>query len=330
MDSSVRERWQGDGGALAAEVFSRLKGGKTLADLELGEVDGRIDLRGLPAQLPQREYLGTIPSPFTGKPWVVSKPSGQTLLEGVALAGLDLTGAFLDQVTMRDCVIQDCLLDEAHCHDLGLVRCQVHDVRFRGADLRGSVLGSWRDGKGSEYQHVDFTAADLREATPITAWLTDCDFSAARLDGVKFRLSGLVRCRFSGLLDETEFDGRLFSRDDGTEPNTAEDVDLSATVLRAVKFRGFDLDAVRLPAQPGLRVVRNYPCVLEKVLELIAGQESELASTLRYWIAHWQRGLRGHPLGLLNRDDLIRHGRGEFADFAEAVFTDAERLCAGS
>jgi uncharacterized protein YjbI with pentapeptide repeats len=321
---SVPEHWQGAAGEdLAAAVLTRLGAGQPLGDLGLGEVDGRVDLRGMRVPLLRRAERREVAGFF------VEKVTGRVVLEGTRLAALDLSGAFLDGATMRDCVVEDCVFRGAHCRDLGIVRGQVRDCSFRDANLRESVLGAWTDGTGSEFRRVDFTRADLRESVRITAWLIDCDFSGARLDQVRFKCCGLIRCRFSGVLDETEFDGRVFADDVGV-PNTAEDIDMSAAVLRLVSFRGFDLDAVKLPDEPSVRVIRNWTCVLDEALALVSGRSDETGRALRALIKNNQRGLaksRYHPLGLFNRDDYVRLGGEELAVLAEAVFAQAEHVC---
>jgi uncharacterized protein YjbI with pentapeptide repeats len=99
-------------------------------------------------------------------------------LLGVTLRGLDLSAAALDRVHIRDCEIEDCVLDGMHGHHLGIARTRVRDTSLRGADLRNAALGPWRAGVGTEYDRVDFTGTDLRVGK-ITAWFRDCDFSGA-------------------------------------------------------------------------------------------------------------------------------------------------------
>lgn len=166
---NLRQRWLGrDGELLAGEVLDRLKAGRPLGDLALGEVGGRVDLRGFPVPLPR--HTGR---EFRAGGLVAAETLGRVVVEGVRLQGLDLTGAFLDHLIIRDCAVEDCLVEKAHCFDLGFGRsCQVSDTSFRGANLRESGLGVWRDGKGCEYRRVDFTGADLRESGRHTAMFT--------------------------------------------------------------------------------------------------------------------------------------------------------------
>jgi uncharacterized protein YjbI with pentapeptide repeats len=91
--------------------------------------------------------------------------------------------------------VTDTVLEKAHCRDLRMVRCQVRDTSFRGANPRESVLAMWaEDRKGSEFTRVDFTRADFRECVPHTSWFTDCDFSggAARPGQVRAGRAGPV------------------------------------------------------------------------------------------------------------------------------------------
>jgi uncharacterized protein YjbI with pentapeptide repeats len=314
VDSELRWRWDTPEGLVrAGEVLGRLRAGQPLEVLGLGEVSGRVDLRGFPAGLPRPVTRADVPR------W----RAGDGLIQGVTLRGLDLSGAVLDQMTFRDCVIEDCVLDGAHAHDLAIARSRVRDTSLRGAGLRGAVLGPWRAGAGNEYARVSFAGADLLRANSVTAWLRDCDFSGARLKETGFARCGLVRCRFSGLLADVGFNGN--GRCDEGEPNYCEEVDMADAVFRNVVFRGFDLDAVTLPDDPGLWVIRDYPRVARKAVAALEGRQDKAGGFLLFYLTDRLRGIdSGHPLGLLNRNDLVTYGGEELARLAESVIRQAE------
>lgn len=212
MGDEFRGRWASvEGVLLAGEVLARLKAGEPLGGLGLGEVAGRVDLRGFPAPLPRPVSREDAARFLSGRlePAAFVATAEQVVVEGVAWRGLDLTGARLDEVNFRRCEIEDCVLDQVSGHDLGLQRTRVRGCSFRGAGLRGAILGSWWDGGCSEYDRVDFTGADLRgdPRRNVTAWFRDCDFSGAQLDGTSFSQCGLVRCRFAGVLLDMRFFG---------------------------------------------------------------------------------------------------------------------------
>lgn len=137
MLGELRRRWDTpEGVVLAGEVLGRLKAGQPLAGLGLGEVGGRVDLRGFPAPHPRPVTRGDMEHWWAGKGSLAEKAEPVELL-GVTLRGLDLSGAVLDWVRIRGCVIEDCKLDSAHGHDLAIARSRVRDTSFRDADLRG-------------------------------------------------------------------------------------------------------------------------------------------------------------------------------------------------
>jgi uncharacterized protein YjbI with pentapeptide repeats len=331
MNSELRQRWDTpEGLLLAGEVLARLRAGHPLDGIGLGEVAGRVDLRGFPAPPPRPVPPAEVARWRGGElpPGALAARADLVVVEGATLRGLDLSGAFLEHVTLRGCVVEGCLLDRARCHELGVARCQVRDTSFRAADLRAAVIGGWVNGRGNAYDRVDFTDANLAGVYELTAAFTDCDFSGARLDKVKFTRSGLVRCRFSGVLDEVWFNGAP-SVPGENEPNHAEDVDMSGAVLRGVQFRGFDLTAVKLPDAPGLRVIENYPCVLRHAVGALGSREDKPARMLLSRLRDRQRGAeRGFPLGLFNRDDYVRIGGEELAALADRVIGAAEHACA--
>lgn len=61
MLGELRRRWDTpEGVVLAGEVLGRLKAGQPLAGLGLGEVGGRVDLRGFPAPHPRPVTRGDV------------------------------------------------------------------------------------------------------------------------------------------------------------------------------------------------------------------------------------------------------------------------------
>jgi hypothetical protein len=216
-------------------------------------------------------------------------------------------------------VIEDCVLDRARCHDWRIWESEIRNSSFCGTDLRETALGPWKAGAGNRFNQVDFTQADFRGAAMITAAFADCDFSGAKLDKAKFLRCGLVRCRFAGLLAEVVFDGRVLHPEQ-REPNLCEDLDMSGAVFRLTEFRGFDLTAVRLPNDPALRVIHDYPRVLESAIEALQDREDDVGRALRAVITNEQRGLeRGHPLGFFNWDDFVSFGGKEHAAVADKL-----------
>ncbi len=105
---------------------------------------------------------------------------------------------------------------------------------------------------------------------------------------------------------------------------------MSGAVFRGVTFRGFDVDAVRLPDDPALRVVRQWPRVVRTAIGMLEGREDRHGGFLRMWLTDWLRGIdRGHPVTVLNRNDFIYYDEGneDLAVLAEAVIRQAERAC---
>lgn len=192
----------------------------------------------------------------------------------------------------------------------------------------GARLGPWRAAGGNEYHRVSFAGADLRVGG-ITAWFRDCDFSAARLDAAGFARCGLVRCRFSGLLHDVGFNGNESGLGDAGEPNYCEDVDMRDAVFQNVQFRGFDLDAVMLPDDPSLWLIRDYPRVIRKAVVALQGRDDKAGSFLLFYLTDQLRGIdSGHPIGLLNGNDFVTYGGEELAALAESVIRQAQHDCA--
>ena len=336
MGDEFGRRWSlPEGVLLAGEVLARLKAGAPLGGLGLGEVAGRVDLRGFPAPLPRPVSRQDAARFLRGRldPAVFVASAEQVVLERVTLRGLDLSGARLDEVNFRRCEMEDCVLDGVSGRDLGLSQMQVRDCSFRGANLRGAVLSTGTaDGECSEYDRVDFSSADLSSEGPavVTAWFRDCDFSGARLDRKTFGRCGLMRCRFAGVVEDVRFlsSGGLSGKADG--PDQVEELDLSGAELRHVTIRGMDPAAIRLPDDPALRFIHDYPCVIRKAASAMEGRQDQDGAFLHLEFNDRLRGIDlGLPVGLLNLNDYVRLGGEELAALVDSVIEAAERECAG-
>ena len=336
LDDEFGRRWATpEGVLLAEEVLARLKAGASLGGLGLEEVDGRADLRGFPAPRPRLISPEDVERRLAGRRLVqaaYNQMTGHVTLDGLALRGLDLTGARLEDVTFRECALEDCVLDRISGRDLVLLRTTVRRCSFRGASMQGAMLCGREDGGWSEYERVDFTGADLRANSnrTVTAWFRDCDFSGARLDGTSLHDCGLVRCRFAGDLEHVHFFGSGVPSGQRQGPDHVVDLDLSGAVLRNVTFEGVDLAAVTLPDDPGLRIIKNYPCVMRKAAAALRGRKDNTGWFLWMRFDGRLKGIHlGPPVGLLNRNDYLRWGGEEMVALLDSVLADAERECAG-
>jgi uncharacterized protein YjbI with pentapeptide repeats len=333
LDDEFGRRWVSpEGVLLAGEVLAVLRAGMPLGGLGLGEVDGRVDLRGFPAPLPRPVSRAEVVREQAGRfdPGALGRLSERVVLDGVALRGLDLSGARLDEVWLRDCVVEDCALAGISGREMGLLRVRVRGCSLQGADLRGTRLGSSGYGAISEYDGVDFCGADLSSQSVVTAWFRDCDFSGARLDRKTFSDCGLVRCRFAGVVEDVRFLSSGGRSGTAEGPDQVEELDLSGAELRHVTIRGMDPGAVRLPDDPALRFIRNYPRVIRKALQALEGRTDKPGMSLLWQFRELLRGIDlGLPVGLLNRNDYVRIGGEELAALVDSVIEAAERECAG-
>jgi uncharacterized protein YjbI with pentapeptide repeats len=322
--TDLRKRWlTPDGQRLAGDVLARMISGRSLKALALGEVEGRVDLRGLAVPPPQRR------GQFNWRGLHLERLSQLSEVKNVTWRSLDLSGSALEGLRLFDMRIVDCSFDEAKCRDWRMWRSDVTDCSFIGADLRHASLGAWSEGRGNNYHRVNFSQADFRESASQAAAYVDCDFSNARLEDLNFRSSSFVRCKFAGVLHKVIFDGRQL----GTgkpDLNTMEDVDFSGAILELVDFRGLDLYGVTFPVDPGLWVIDNYPCVLEKSIAYLVGHKGEMEGWVRRIFEERRRSLQVGPKvkrGFLNRNDYVVLGGETMAALVESVINEARQAC---
>lgn len=317
-----RSRWSStDGQQLSKEVWRRLAAKESLGDLKLGEYEGRLDLRGLSAPEVRRQEL----PPFRN--WALNRLSGYLEFNNVELEGVDFSGSKLEHIRFFNSRIVNCRFDDADCRSWRVKGTDVKHVSFVRSNLRDAVLGAWYEGRGSRYEFVNFSRADMRGLLSSTAAYLDCDFSYARLDKIDFQSSSFIRCRFSGELREVIFYSKTFDTKK-PEPNPMEDVDFSDAKLRWVEFRRLNLDRVRFPEDHDHLVVKNYRCVLQRALEA-ASREKALESrgvivVLKHrlkWVGPEQK------IGVFNRLDFREAGGAEEENFAVDLLRRAERDC---
>jgi uncharacterized protein YjbI with pentapeptide repeats len=201
----------------------------------------------------------------------------------------------------------------------------VADSSFAGADLRGSVVGSWHEGRRNEWRRVDFQGADLRAGVAWAALFEDCDFARARLDRVRFEQCALARCRFAGPLRGVAFDGRELP--DRAAPSPLDGVDFRAARFEQVEFLGCKLGRAILPDDPDLELIPHYRCVVERSLALLEGDGSLEARTLRAEFTNALRMMRAADEDFVfNRRDYLTHGEG-LLRLAEDVYRRAQAAC---
>jgi uncharacterized protein YjbI with pentapeptide repeats len=288
-------------------VLSRLQTGTPLDGLELGEIDGHVDLRGLPLPVPGRTPEPAVPGMVTLSPL--------TEFDGVRLDRLDLRHARLDHARFFHTTITDCRFDAASCYDWRLWAIDVTRCGFVGTDLSQSSFGAWCEGRGNTFTDIDFTGARLDGVGTNTATYVDCNFSEASLDGVNFWQSSLIRATFAGPLKNVIFDGRMLGAGK-PDPNPMEDVDLSATVMSNVNFRGVRLDRVRLPDDPDLAVYDRT--IVERALALLPDTDDSWTRFARDYFERKLRFVRDGGQSVTNfrdfgdgdqlRDMLVRAG----------------------
>jgi uncharacterized protein YjbI with pentapeptide repeats len=263
---------------------------------------------------------------FEANGWFVEKLGELISFRSVRLEGLDLSGADLPSLRFHDSTIKSCRFDGAKCHDWRLWGTEVSDSTFVRATLRGAAVGTGHEGRRNSWRRTDFSRSDFRIGVSEGAVYEDCTFVDAKLDNVKFGQCSFIRCQFAGKISNVLFDGRELS--DRPAPPPMEDVDFSAASFRHVEFKGFDLEAVALPDDPRVRLVRRGRCAARRGIELLDGDERVAARQLR---AVLQNRLRGpgndREASVFNRTDYLELGGPELADLAEDIFSRAEADC---
>ena len=313
----VKTRWRD--AALAGEVWARLRAGEPLDDLELGTIDGRVDLSGFTLPADDRATVAT--HDISG--FVVSELEGESTraLEGIVLDRIDISDGDLAGLLVTDCRIVDCRFDRAVLEGSAFWRSDIEDCTFVGANLDRAQLGAWglggpgvpEGGRGNRFERSDFSRARMRWVVCPAGEFIDCCFDEVRLEHVDFGATSFVRCRFGGVLRDVEFRA-VSPRSGKPTPNPMETVDFTDAELRDVRFYGLDLAGVYFPAGRQYLQFRDFSGVLQRALNELAYDKDEVASALAAYLrkALEQQG-SDQDRGILNLDDLG-------ADAAEVAF----------
>jgi uncharacterized protein YjbI with pentapeptide repeats len=318
---SLADRWRTETGqALAEKVLARLIAGRGLGDLNLGEHEGRVDLRGFLAPTPRRLQR------FKAGSWFVEQLGNLVKFRSARLEDLDLSGAQLHSFRFHDSQIISCRFDRAVCRDWRLWNTVVTDSSFTNANLREAVVGTWHKGHHNVWRRVNFCGADLRGGVAVEGLFDDCNFTDVNLTKVHFEQCAFMNCRFAGVLRDVLFDGRELS--DRPAPRPMEDVDFTSAVFDQVDFMGFDLEHVKLPKDSEVRLIRRYPCVVKRALDALKNNDSLPARMLRGEFENRLRMMRtDKESNIFNRRDYFASGGEELAALAAEVLSRAEADC---
>jgi Pentapeptide repeats (9 copies) len=134
----------------------------------------------------------------------------------------------------------------------------------------------------------------MEQVGTAAAEYVDCDFSRARLSGVNFWQSSLIRCRFAGRLAGVIFDGRDLR--EPKPPNPMLDVDFSTVTFDHCDFRGVNFDRVRLPDDPDIFVFRDPGPLRTAIAAMAADADPDTQSVGRVIGQILDRNYPGHTL----------------------------------
>jgi uncharacterized protein YjbI with pentapeptide repeats len=273
------------------EIWSRLCAGGAVDDLGLERTGGRIDLRGIvtpPRQTPSKEFTTDL------------------ALSGVTWRGLDFSNARIGSITLRDCVIEDCVFDGAWCRHLGIWATEVIGSTFRKADLRAASLGGVEGGKRNTFREVDFSGATLLDTAFEAANFTRCTFANAKHRKVDFAGSVFVDCVFEGVLEETTFfkNGRSEPK---SPPNEMKGADFRRAELRSVMFYGMDLGDVKWPEGGDHVVLHDYVATLDKAIAALGASPEPRVRALAAYLGTYRKAAGPNQrTGVIHAGDVAK------------------------
>jgi uncharacterized protein YjbI with pentapeptide repeats len=271
-----------------SEIWSRLRRGATLEDLELPRKDGRIQLVG------------------------VETPS-DPVLRGLHWRSVDFSRSRLSGLRFFDCKLENCSFEGAICRDWRLWTTTVSDCSFQSCDLRTSALGGVNDGKRNAFSRVDFARADMRKTVYVSCDMLECTFADAKLEKVDFAGTVFTNCVFKGAMADVIFQRRAF-KGESFPANEMKGVDFRAAKFRHVEFRSLDMTDVLWPEDNEHIVIQDYKATLDRALAVLS-PKSDVKSKMLTAILTMRRKWAGENqrVGVLSIPDLVEAGGPEAA-----------------
>jgi uncharacterized protein YjbI with pentapeptide repeats len=271
-----RQRWSDpEVKPVARQLAGELKAGAVRTASPFGVVEGRVDLRGLQADL-----LNATRDPMYERTTV---GAGQW-------SALDLSGAGLSGLNWTDLHVSDCVLDDAQLDSLRCWGVHVSDCSAQRASLEYAQIGALAEGfKRSAWRRVDLRGADLRRSHGNVV-LEDVDLRRAMFVQTDFGWSDLNRVRFAGTVRGLTI-GDLHAAE---RPATwiLREVNFSEAKpeglrLVAVNLGSSEVD-IRLPDDDEYRVIRDWPAFLDRVA---ANAPEDVRSDAEIWVDYERRGI---------------------------------------
>jgi uncharacterized protein YjbI with pentapeptide repeats len=307
--------------------MAALLAGRKPVEVGFPEFDGRVDLRGL-----------VVPEPAELRRWsmmgmglvALERVSDTINLSLTGLAKVDFGEGFLPHLRFPGAGLADCRFDAAHLPDLRTRDATFTRCSFRSTDLAGAVLGP-----GTRFEQCDFGGARMRGVQADSAAFIGCDFAEAELLENDFNRCQIQGCHFAGLVREVSFRAESRHIDEVTrrvrppDPDCIRSCDFSQATLRSVSFEQLNLKDVRFPADAEHLLLADLRCVLLRLRQLLAGQETRAAHQLSIRVEQqlgWLPRSRSH--GYLNLSDLTESANHGEAELVTGWVREAVAACA--
>lgn len=297
QSKELQTRWELEGAEYALETL--LRGHPSSP---YGTHDGRVDLRGLAVERPERvrinDDLARIAKIFK--------------FEKKVIRSVDLSYATLPEWRIHGSAFEDCMFDAAKLVSFRTYSAAFKMCSFRNADLREASLGApVKEGaQGGVYSLCDFSGADLRNISTEDGTFSQCLFVGSRWHGTQTLTTVFEKCDFRDAeISEVFFDGRGFGKrgPSGLGKNKLEGCDFSTAKLYGTSFLAIDFRNVIPPVADRYVLVRDFPRRVEIATDRLAANGTRDAQwlALRFkseFVA--ARALPADAVGMLDFGDL--------------------------
>lgn len=249
----LQQRWKDDRD-LAHAVAAWLGDTSLPMPAGIGEIDNRIDLRGLP----------TFPAGPVRK------------IESTRWNHLDLSHADLSGLQLRNVEIRDCRLDHANLKRAHLINVVCTRTSLVSANLQNAGFGAITPETQTIWRNVDFTNAKIGGHLWVGATIDGCNFRGAKMQRSEFHRCLITDTKFGTDLTEVTFNGATQGMMK-TPPFPEYDrvpmrrLDFTESNLSFTAFRKCAMDDTVWPDDPNVRVITDPVTRIGKAIEWLNG-----------------------------------------------------------
>lgn len=242
-----------------------------------GTPEGRVDLRGLMVEKPERVRISDQLSRIT-KLYEFNRQS---------IRDVDFSSSVLHEWRVVNSTFKNCIFDNAKMPGYRGYSAVFDTCSFRSSMLRDATMGAKEKGSKTAcaYRGCDFSAADLRNVSTEYGRFSGCIFAGSRWYITQTLSAVFEDCDFRDAeIKEVRFDGRRFDSNGlaGLSENKMAGCDFSTARLDGSSFLAIDFRNLTPPLGDRYVLIASYPSRVAIAMDRLRANGSREAAGLAF------------------------------------------------